>query len=183
MLKEEQRAALLKIAKRAVEAAAYGKSEGKPEPSDDPDLQRPCAAFVTLEGPEGLRGCIGTLQASSPLCSTVAEMGYAAACRDPRFLPITPEELPSLHMEISVLSPLQRIAADQVQPGVHGLVIRQGLRSGALLPQVAPKYGWGREEFLSQTCIKAGLAPEAWERGAEIHAFTAEVFGAPLHDI
>ncbi len=183
MLNQEQQATLLKVARQAVEAAAQGKPEKRPEPVSAPELQRPGGAFVTLEGPDGLRGCIGTLQPSLPLYQTVAEMGYAAACRDPRFPPVSARELATLHLEISVLSPLERISPEQVQPGVHGLVVRQGFRSGCLLPQVATKYGWGREEFLSQTCLKAGLPPDAWEHGAEIEAFTAQVFGARLQDI
>jgi len=180
MLSEQQRGTLLDIARRSIQAAANAEPEPRPEAPADPALASPGAAFVTIEGPLGLRGCIGLLEPTVPLYLTIAEMAYAAACRDPRFPPLQPSELPDLHIEISVLSPLQPILPDEVEPGKHGLVIRQGFRSGALLPQVASKYGWSREEFLCQTCLKAGLPSDAWRHGAEILAFTAEVFGAPF---
>ena len=183
MLNQQQRMTLLRIARQAIECAAEGKAEQAPQSADDPELARAAAAFVTVEGPEGLRGCIGTLEPSLPLYLTISEMAYAAACRDPRFMPVAPAELDRLHIDISVLSPLEPIAPEKVQPGLHGLMVRQGFRSGCLLPQVAPRYGWSREEFLSQTCLKAGLPPDAWEHGAEVYAFTAEVFGAPLKDV
>ena len=87
------------------------------------------------------------------------------------------EEAAELKIEISVLSPCSRSLPEEVVVGKHGLVVMQGSRRGLLLPQVPVEWGWDRETFLSQTCLKAGLAPDAWRRGAELQAFTAEVFG------
>jgi AmmeMemoRadiSam system protein A len=124
-----------------------------------------------------LRGCIGHVLAAASLYHTVAETAWAAAFRDPRFPPVTREEAPLLQIQISVLSPLQVIAIDDIEVGRHGLVITFGSRRGLLLPQVPVELGWDRDTFLQQTCVKAGVAPDAWQRGARIEAFTAEVFG------
>ena len=106
-------------------------------------------------------------------------MAVEAAVNDPRFMPLTKEELNSIEIEISVLSPLQKIAdPGEIQIGKHGVLIRKGYRSGVFLPQVATETGWSREEFLSNLCAhKAGLAPSAWkDSSTEIYIFTAEVF-------
>jgi AmmeMemoRadiSam system protein A len=105
------------------------------------------------------------------------EAAAAAALEDPRFPPVRSAELPQLEVEISVLSPCQPIAASDIQVGVHGLMITQGQARGVLLPQVPVEHHWSREQFLEETCRKAGLPPDAWKRGARIEAFTAEVFG------
>jgi AmmeMemoRadiSam system protein A len=107
----------------------------------------------------------------------VAETARSAAFDDPRFEPVTLDDAPELKIEISVLSPLKPIAPDDVVIGKHGLVVSYGNRRGLLLPQVPVEWGWNREAFLSQTCLKAGLASDAWLRGAELQAFAAEVFG------
>jgi AmmeMemoRadiSam system protein A len=112
----------------------------------------------------------------STLSRTVAETAVAAAFDDPRFAPLQMEEYPRLEYEISVLSPLQPIDAEDVEVGKHGLVITYGSRRGLLLPQVATEHKWSREKFLEQTCVKAGLPPDAWEHGAKVEAFTAEIF-------
>lgn len=176
MLKAQQHAALLRIAREAVEAAA----ENRPytPTTDDPSLQRHGAAFVTLRRAGQLRGCIGSVEAREPLFQNVANMAGAAAREDPRFTPVQPPELSDLKIEISILTPARRVEdVGEIEVGVHGLIIQQGARRGLLLPQVPVEWGWNREEFLDQTCVKAGLPPGAWRRGAEIHAFTAEVFG------
>jgi AmmeMemoRadiSam system protein A len=96
---------------------------------------------------------------------------------DPRFPPVTPAEAPHLKIGISVLSPLQPIRPEEVVVGRHGLVVTQGNRRGLLLPQVPIEWKWDRETFLSQTCLKAGLPADAWQHGAQLQGFTAEVFG------
>ena len=104
-----------------------------------------------------------------------------AASRDPRFNPVVPDELPDLGVEVSVLGPLESIdpqAPGAVVVGRHGLVVEQGRRRGLLLPQVATEWGWTADQFLRQTCVKAGLAPDAWQRGAQVWRFSADVFGA-----
>jgi AmmeMemoRadiSam system protein A len=134
---------------------------------------------VTLRKGKRLRGCIGYVEALKPLYSTVRECAVAAALQDPRFDPLSPEELPGLRIEISVLSPLEDIQPEQVAVGRHGLLISQGLRRGLLLPQVPLEWNWDREHFLEETCMKAGLPPDAWREGARIQAFTAQVFEEP----
>ena len=103
----------------------------------------------------------------------------AAALSDPRFQPVTPDETPSLHVEISVLSIPEEIAPEQIMIGRHGLIITQGWHRGLLLPQVPVTWEWDRERFLEETCLKAGLPTDAWKKGARIEAFTAEVFEEP----
>ena len=171
----EERRLLLGIAHRSIAAALDGRPFEIPSPSQH--LAEFRGAFTTLHVNGRLRGCIGYVFSTHPLYRTVAETARSAAFDDPRFQPVTPEEAPELKIEISVLSPLQRIAPEDVMVGKHGLVAIQGSRRGLLLPQVPAEWGWDRETFLSQTCMKAGLAPDAWRQGAELQAFTAEVFG------
>ena len=134
-------------------------------------------AFTTLHLRGRLRGCIGYVIPTHSLYRTVAETAQAAAFDDPRFPPVTAEEAPHLKVEISVLSPLQPIRPEEVVTGVHGLIVSKGGRRGLLLPQVPVEWGWDRETFLSQTCRKAGLPPDAWRQDIDLQAFTAEVFG------
>jgi AmmeMemoRadiSam system protein A len=139
-------------------------------------------AFVTLHSKNGaLRGCIGNIVGRSVLIETVKEMALASAFQDPRFPPVKAEELPSIHIEISVLSPFRRVSApEKVIPGVHGIYIRRDRFSGLLLPQVAVERKWNREEFLTQGCFKAGLSGESWkDERTEISVFTALVFSEP----
>jgi AmmeMemoRadiSam system protein A len=175
-LTEDDRRELLAIARRA--AASYVK-EGKvpKECPASPKLSEPGAAFVTITRAGRLRGCIGYTEATSPLYRTVQECAVAAATEDPRFPPVRQGEVDDLRIEISVLTPLIPVSAEDVEVGVHGLMIRKGGRRGLLLPQVAAEYGWDRKEFLSHTCRKAGLPDNEWEKGAELFSFTAEVFG------
>ena len=142
------------------------------------NLRQKYGAFVTLKKDGMLRGCIGYIVGREPLFLTVAAMAVAAAFEDPRFPPVTAEEFEGLDVEISILSPLQRVPdVAAVTPGVHGLYLKQGQRSGLLLPQVATQWDWDRETFLGQTCYKAGLPLDAWKDPAtEIYWFQAEVF-------
>lgn len=142
-------------------------------------LAAPGAAFVTLKKKGRLRGCIGYTEAVAPLFKVVQECAVAAATEDPRFPPVVPAELSSIDLEISVLTPLVPVRADEVEVGRHGLMVSHLGRRGLLLPQVPVELGWDRETFLEQTCVKAGLPPDAWRRGATLQAFTAEVFGEP----
>jgi AmmeMemoRadiSam system protein A len=134
-------------------------------------------AFVTLHADRSLRGCIGQMTSDRPLGETVIAMASAAAISDPRFTPVTPDELDRITLDISVLSPMRRVSSpDEVTPGVHGLLIGGRGRRGVLLPQVAVEYGWDREQFLNQTCLKAGLPSNAWRSDdITIEVFTAEV--------
>jgi uncharacterized protein len=143
-------------------------------------LREPGGAFVTLkEKPSGmLRGCIGTFAARSPLYKCVQDMTVSAATRDPRFESVTAAELEGLEIEISVLTPLERIDSPGViEVGRHGICITHGHHHGVLLPQVAVEYGWDRETFLEHLCLKAGLPAGSWKHPeAVLEVFTAIVF-------
>jgi AmmeMemoRadiSam system protein A len=105
-------------------------------------------------------------------------MAEAAAFDDPRFPPVTKEELKDLSIEISVLTPFKQITdVSEIEVGKHGIYMERGFYSGLLLPQVATEYGWDRETFLEQTCRKAGLPPDAWkEKNTKIYIFSADIF-------
>jgi AmmeMemoRadiSam system protein A len=174
------RARLIEIARLAVEAEVRG---GPPPvaPVEEVPLREPGAAFVTLRRRGRLRGCIGFIEAARPLHETVALCAASAAAEDPRFDPVGPDELADLQVEVSVLSPLRALAdPEELRVGEHGLLVTQGPNRGLLLPQVAVEYGWDRQGFLEQACLKAGLPRDAWRRGAALQTFTAEVFGEPL---
>ena len=171
------RAELLGIARRAI-AETVRDSQRMEAKSSNPALQTPQGAFVTITIGGELRGCIGTFREDTPLFRTVAQMAVAAAKEDPRFPPLTAAELPKLHVEISALTPMKPVAdVREIEVGRHGLYITRGFNSGVLLPQVATEYGWDRTTFLEQTCRKAGLPKNAWQEGAKILSFEAEVFG------
>jgi len=177
-LTDAQKEHLLELARSAIEeAVCSGKVSEVAEPAEA--LESPCGAFVTLTRQGRLRGCIGHIEAVKPLYATVRECARAAALDDPRFDPVTPAELSSLHIEISILSPLVDIAPQQVEVGRHGLLISRGGRRGLLLPQVAEEWNWNREQFLQETCLKAGLPADAWRHGARIQAFTAQILEEP----
>lgn len=171
------KSALRAIALAAVQAAVNGQGYARPA-GLSPTLENPGAAFVTLKRGGELRGCIGQMIASMPLADCVARMARAAALEDPRFSPVTPQELPGLFIELTVLTPMRRIQKpEEVQVGRHGLYVRTWLRSGVLLPQVPGEWGWDRDEFVRQTCRKAGLDPDcARDAGTELWVFEAEVF-------
>ncbi len=170
-----ERELLLRLAHRSIEAAVEERELEVFPPSDH--LAQCRGAFTTLHLHGRLRGCIGYVFPTSPLYRTVAETARAAALDDPRFHPVAAEEVTALKVEISVLSPLWPIAPEEIVIGKHGLVVSQGSRRGLLLPQVPVEWNWEAQTFLAQTCLKAGLAHDAWRYGAELQAFTAEVFG------
>src|SRR6185369_594520 len=121
---------------------------------------------------------IGNFVSDQPLYRLVQEMAVSAATRDPRFYPMKQQDLIDFDLEISVLSPLERISSlDEIQVGTHGLYIIKNSYRGVLLPQVATEYGWDRETFLKHTCLKAGLPENAWKKECDIHTFSALVFG------
>lgn len=176
-LSSREQETLLRIAREAI-AGAVSRVSGPEKNVDNENLRSKSGCFVTLKIRGRLRGCIGTFTADKPLYETVREMAVAAATRDPRFYPLSLDELDLIELEISVLSPLQRIESiDEIKVGVHGLYIEKDLYRGVLLPQVATEYGWDRHTFLAQTCLKAGLAEDAWEDDALIHIFSAQIFG------
>jgi AmmeMemoRadiSam system protein A len=152
--------------------------------SQDISLEPPSAhlgesrgVFTTLYRKGELRGCVGYALPITSLYRAVIETARGAASDDPRFAPVTPEELPDLKVSLSVLSPLKPTRPEEVEIGLHGLLVTLGQRRGLLLPQVPLEHGWDRIQFLEQTCRKAGLPRDAWKSGATLQAFTAEVFG------
>jgi AmmeMemoRadiSam system protein A len=147
-----------------------------------PHLAELRGAFTSLYLQGELRGCVGYVLATCPVYRAVAETARAAAFEDTRFYPVTPEEEPDLHVELSILSPPHTISAEDVEVGRHGLLISLHGSRGLLLPQVPVEHNWDRKTFLEQTCRKAGLPLDAWQKGATIEAFTAEVFGE-LHGV
>ncbi len=178
-LTEAEQHVLLRLAREATEESVRTGTLSARPPSPEVPPER-CGVFVTLHKHGHLRGCVGYIESAKPLDQTVRECARAAALTDPRFDPVEPEELPHLHLEISVLSPLEDIRPEQVEIGRHGLLISSGYQRGLLLPQVPIEWKWDRETFLRETCRKAGLDEDAWEHGARIQAFTAQVFAEPL---
>jgi len=144
-------------------------------------MLEPGAAFVTLKRDGALRGCIGDIIARRPLIDCIVDNAINAATRDPRFAGnhVTLAELPKIHIEISVMSPLRQIdSPDQIVLGKHGVVLSRGWHRSVYLPQVATETGWSRSMFLSRLSLKAGLPADAWRQpGTKFEVFTAEVFG------
>jgi AmmeMemoRadiSam system protein A len=179
MLSQEQRRLLLRIARDSIAAVLDGRRPELDHSHFDPGLTRLSGAFVSLHSGDGdLRGCIGSVEAVAPLADAVSANAVNAAFRDPRFHPLRRDELADVHIEISVMSPVEPVrSVDEIEVGRHGLIIRRGGRAGLLLPQVAAEHGWDRETFLRQTCVKAGLPPESWRTPeCRIERFSAEVF-------
>lgn len=143
-----------------------------------PSLALKAGAFVTLKMRGELRGCIGFITSEKPLFETVCEAAKHAAVRDPRFPPLNSHELDSVDIEISVLSPMQKISDyDEIKVGEHGLLVEEGYYHGLLLPQVATEQNLNREQFLSSVCMKAGLPQDYWQKKKlNLKVFTALIF-------
>lgn len=176
-LSDQDKLTLLRLARETLELVLSGKTPPGALADLTPGLAEIRGAFVTLNRKGRLRGCIGTFVSRQSLGETVREMAVQAALYDPRFPEVSQGELSSIDIEISALTPLRAVKTpEEVEVGRHGLHLSMGARAGVLLPQVATEYGWDREEFLEQTCHKAGLPPQAWKEGARIQVFEAEVF-------
>lgn len=176
-LNEEEKRELLKIARETIKKVLNGEDPPKPQ-FKFPVFKEKRGAFVTLNKRGMLRGCIGYVLPYKTLEETIIDMAQAAAFRDPRFNPVTPDEYDDLEIEISVLTPVREIKdINEIEVGKHGIIIERGMSSGLLLPQVATEYGWDRETFLEHTCQKAGLPRDAWKQeGTKIKIFSADVF-------
>jgi AmmeMemoRadiSam system protein A len=201
-LTEAEKKALLADARETIAARLEGRSSRY---SRSPELEKavkagssalsmPCGAFVTLHktaavsaGPGGnagsgkgqLRGCIGRMAATEALEKIVRTMAVEAAFGDPRFPPLSKDELPQCEIEISVLSPMEKCTNPRsVKVGIHGLYLIYRGRAGVLLPQVPVEQGWDLDQYLDYICVKAGVPPKSYEApGAELLTFTAVVFG------
>ena len=167
---------LMKIARRSIEAVVQGRTIPS-FPQNYPILKKNCGAFVTITKRGMLRGCIGYVLPTMPLYEAVSQAAVSAATKDGRFPPVSPDELQELELEISVLTPPRPVKDTmEIKVGRDGLIIRKGLRSGLLLPQVASSRNWDRTTFLQETCRKARLPRDEWKSGAQIYAFSATVF-------
>ena len=173
----EDKKQLMDIARTSIENAVRGQELPKFNITS-PILKEKRGAFVTIHKNERLRGCIGYVMAYKPLYQTVSEMAKAAALHDPRFPPVQPAELDQLALDISVLTPIQKIDdVNEIEVGKHGLIIEYLGNSGLLLPQVATENNWDTKTFLEHTCLKAGLPKNTWKKeGVVIKIFSADVF-------
>jgi AmmeMemoRadiSam system protein A len=176
-LSDPSRNELLILARKTLKSFLAG-GEVPAFSTSNPELLARCGAFVSLHRGGELRGCIGQLTSDKELPHTVQHCAICAAVEDSRFQSVQLEELAALTIEISVLTPFQRVTdVKQVEVCRHGLYIVHRGQRGLLLPQVAEQYRWDRETFLSQTCRKAGLSERAWQDpSTEIYTFEAQVF-------
>ncbi|MCX8159521.1 MAG: AmmeMemoRadiSam system protein B [Candidatus Saccharicenans sp.] len=175
-LTREEKKELLALARLAIETYLSSGELPAYKPNS-PRLETKAGAFVTLKQQHQLRGCIGFAEPLFPLWQTVAQAAVLAATEDPRFPPLRKAELSGLQIEVSVLGPLQPVSdVSEIKVGRHGLVIKEGQRSGLLLPQVAVEQGWDRLAFLRELCRKAGLPDNAWKKSRGLFKFEAVVF-------
>jgi AmmeMemoRadiSam system protein A len=172
---EDDRGFLLRLAHDAILSALDHREISLEPPA--PHLAEPRGVFTSLYLHDQLRGCVGYVLPVISVYRAVAETARAAAFEDTRFSPVTRDEAPELKVELSILSSPQPIAPEAIEVGRHGLLISMQGQRGLLLPQVPVEHGWDRTTFLEQTCRKAGLPRDAWQKGASIEVFTAEVFG------
>jgi len=176
---------LVKLARAAVEEYLRSGVKIEPPPETPPDLYEKRGVFVTLKTypQRELRGCIGYPEPIMPLVLATIDAAISAATRDPRFYPVGVEELPKLLFEVTVLTPPQPIEVPPeelpkaIKVGRDGLIVRCGYASGLLLPQVPVEWGWNEEEFLAQTCVKAGLPPNCWlDPRCQFYKFQGQIF-------
>jgi len=171
---------LLEIARKTIEAHLFGKDYSPDYPES---FNEGRGVFVTLTKKEMLRGCIGYPEPVMPLIKAVQDAAVSAATRDPRFPPVLPDEWKKIKVEVTVLTRPERLNAppgervDRIEIGRDGLIAENGFQKGLLLPQVPVEWKWDKKQFLSQTCTKAGLAPDAWkESETKIYTFQGEIF-------
>ena len=185
MLTETEGKAAVKLARKTIETFL---SEGKVPRSQEsgaglpPVFEENRGVFVTLTEQGLLRGCIGHPYPDSTLKDAILDSAVSAATRDPRFPPVEEDELKNIVVEVTILTQPEKINAppkelpDKVEIGKHGLIVKQGYCQGLLLPQVAPENNMDSIDFLSHTCMKAGLSPDAWVKGAEVYCFEGQIF-------
>ncbi|MBI4823789.1 MAG: AmmeMemoRadiSam system protein B [Nitrospirae bacterium] len=174
-LTKEEKEELITLARKAITQYV---STGKPLEVEikNPKLKAEGAVFVTITKGGRLRGCIGHIHAMMPLYKSVIKNAIYACSADTRFLPMTKQELSDIDVEISILTPLEPLKdIHSIQIGRDGIYIVKDGKSGILLPQVAVEFGWDKETFLRNLCLKAGLPKDAWKNGATLYRFTAEI--------
>ena len=180
MLDRDEGTIAVRLARSAIKAHLSGEVV---ETGDLPEVfGEKRGVFVTLHKNGDLRGCIGYPEPIMQLLDAILDSAVSAAVRDPRFPPVRYEEMEEIVVEVTILTPPVKIDAmpsdlsKHVEVGRHGLIVRKGVYQGLLLPQVATEWGFDAEEFLSQTCIKAGLLPDAWLTGAAVYSFEGQIF-------
>ncbi len=180
-LSEADRRAALQLARTAVVEAVSHRKLPDVFPREGIFAERR-GVFVTLHVRKRLKGCIGVIEANEPLGEAIVRCAAGAAVEDPRFAPIKTEQLGELSIEISLLSPLEPIDPESIEIGLHGLFLRLHAQRGLLLPQVAIEHRLTRQQFLEETCRKAGLRRESWrDPEARLFGFTCEVFSESSH--
>lgn len=184
MLNEEDGKFLLEYARKAITTYL---NEGKviqiPE-EVDPKFKENMGVFVTLNRKNALRGCIGYPEPVMPLINALTDAAISAATRDPRFNPVTSSELDEIHVEVSVLTVPEIIEVadpmeylENIEIGKDGLIVEMGPYRGLLLPQVSIEWGWNKEDFLANTCMKAGLSSDCWyDKDVKIYKFSSQIF-------
>jgi len=184
MISDADGEAAVRAARKVLEWQVRG---GEPPSLNLPPMfSNKMGIFVTLttHPDDDLRGCIGYPEPLIPLSEGLKDSTVSACSRDPRFPPVTSSELGNVKIEVSILTPPEEVAIDKradlprlVNVGEDGLIVQKGWARGLLLPQVPVEWGWDSEEFLSQTCMKAGLPPDAWlDDDTRVYKFTAEIF-------
>lgn len=177
IITEEESAELIRLARKSIEYSVNNKGLYEPLQKEK-NVDSRCGAFVTLTIAGNLRGCVGMMDASGPLWKTVRDMAVASANEDNRFNPVTAEELREIEIEISVLSRLARIYdICEIKLGIHGVMIKQGARTGVFLPQVVVENRWNLDEFLGRLCSeKAGLPEKCYlDKKTELYVFTSQI--------
>ncbi len=179
-LSSEEFLALVAVARRAVSCAIL-ESDLLDLPDCPPTLSEHRGAFVSLYVGGRLRGCVGQVENPGPLADVVARSAISAALHDSRFPSIRGEDIPALKIEISILTQPEPLLPEAIVVGQHGLLVINGKHRGLLLPQVAAQRNWSGQRLLEETCVKAGLARDAWRDAAtRILGFTAEIFSADV---
>jgi len=184
MLSSKQGEKLMELARKSIVSSFDNRAIQDYDINVDKKLKEKIGVFVTLTLNHDLRGCIGFPYPQQPLYKGVMEAAKAAAFEDPRFLPLTKEELNDLEIEISVLTKPEEIREskpediiEEVNAGKDGLIIEYSGFTGLLLPQVATEYKWNAEKFLEQACMKAGISPKSWKnKSCKIYKFQAQIF-------
>lgn len=177
-LTADQQLRLLKLARITI-ADKLGIKESSEMPLFDEDIfKEKCGAFVTIHIKGNLRGCIGYIEGVKSIPETVKDMAAASAFSDPRFSSLTAEEYKKIDLEISILSPIEKVSdVNDIVVGRDGVIITQGFSRGLFLPQVAVEQKWDRDTFLTHTCFKAGISGDSWKRpDVLIEKFSAQVF-------
>ena len=184
MLSQEEGNFLLKLAREAIKTYLKDRKIIGVPANTPASLKEHVGTFVTIHRNKELRGCIGYPEPIKSLVNAVIEVAISSATADPRFPPMTLDELDKVEIEVSVLTKPELIQVEspkdylkEIRIGVDGLIVEKGLYRGLLLPQVATEWCWSVEEFLCNTCMKAGLPPDCWlSEDVKIYRFNTQIF-------